>query len=110
MRLRRSDSVERLTRRALRRIAFWRTICTVLLFPSWVIKAATQIILRIADVFDELSDVAFIFELEAARRYRSLTGIDLGYAVKGDIQRYAGMNPKALAQAEAYEFEDDDDA
>lgn len=101
--------VEKLARKALRRAAFWRAVVVLVDFPGNVLNAVAQILHRIADLFDQLSDAAFYFEADAARQYRMLTGVDLGFAAKGDLDRYAGTNPKALAQAEADEFDDDDD-
>jgi hypothetical protein len=101
-------SVEKLAAKELRRAAFWRATTIVVHFPGTILQAIAQIILRVADLFDELSDVTFSFEADAARRYRTLTGVDLGFAVKGDLDRYAGTNPRALAIAEKDEYEDGD--
>jgi hypothetical protein len=103
-------SIEKLARRALRRAVFWRCVVAVVDLPSDLFNALANFFHRIADLFDNLSDAAFYCEADAARNYRTLTGVDLGYAAKGDIQRYAGTNPKALAQAESdFEDEMDDD-
>jgi len=101
-------SVEKLAAKELRRAAFWRATTIVVNFPATILQAIAQIILRVADIFNELSDVTFSFEADAARRYRTLTGVDLGFAVKGDLDRYSGTNPRALAIAEKDEYDDGD--
>ena len=100
-------SIEKLAAKELRRAAFWRATTIAVDFPGTILKAVAQIIMRVADLFGELSDVCFSFEADAARRYRTLTGVDLGFAVKGDLDRYAGTNPRALAIAEKDEYDDD---
>lgn len=101
-------SVEKLARRSLRRAAFWRAVCAVIDLPANILNTLAGLLHRCADFFESLSDTAFYFEADAARQYRTLTGIDLGYAVKGDLQRYAGTNPKALAQAESDQYDSDE--
>lgn len=100
-------SVEKLARRALRRAAFWRAVVACIDLPGDVLKALAQVMMRVADLFDDLSNSAYYFEADAARDYRTITGVDLGFATSGSLNRYAGTNPKALAQAELDEYDDD---
>ena len=104
------SSIEKMVRRELRHAAFWRAVVAVLNFPGSFLNAVAGIVHRCADLFDAISDAAFYFECEAARKYRALTGIDLGFAAKGDIERYGGTNPRALALAEAQEFDDEEES
>lgn len=100
-------SIEKLSRKALRRAVFWRCVVAALDFPANLLNALAGVIHRVADLFGQISDTVFYFEADAARQYRTLTGVDLGFAAKGDLERYGGTNPKALAQAEAEEFQED---
>lgn len=102
-------SIEKQVRRELRRAAFWRIVVAILVLPEALLKGVAQLVIRFAELFDSMSDAAFYFELEAARRYRALTGIDLGLATEGSYSRYAGTDPKALETAARDEFGEDDD-
>jgi hypothetical protein len=81
------NSVEAQVRRSLWRMTFWRIVTMLLLFPVRLFKA-------ISDVFDDLSSATFNFEQDAARRYYSLTGVDLGLAV-GEPDRYRTIRMSA---------------
>lgn len=98
-----------MARRALYRAAFWRCAVVAISFPGDLLNALASMIRQLALLFDGMSDAAFYFEADAARQYRTLTGVDLGFATRGSLERYAGTNPAALARAESDEFEDEDD-
>ncbi|MBA3405481.1 MAG: hypothetical protein H0U13_12485 [Gemmatimonadaceae bacterium] len=102
-------SVEKQVSREMHRVAFWRMATSFAVLPFNMISWLAEGVRRLALPFDALSDVMFMYEAEAARRYRLLTGVDIGFATTGDLNRYVGTNPKALAAAEKEEFPDDDD-
>ncbi|MBA2726534.1 MAG: hypothetical protein H0U53_11130 [Actinobacteria bacterium] len=104
-----SGSIEQEAARQLRRAAFWRFVTAIIDLPGNLLNSLAGLLHRAADLFGEASTATFYFELDAARKYKNLTGVDLGFASKGDIERYAGTNPKVLARAEKDNEEDDDD-
>lgn len=83
-------SVEAETRKALRRAAFWRSACVAIELPRGIANSFLEF-------FDGVSYAAFYMELDAARRYRLLSGVDLGVA--SGSTRYVGMTPEALEKA-----------
>lgn len=77
-------SAEKLARRTLRSVALWRFVAELLAAPRRVLQAVVEIL-------DRLENSVFYFELDAARRYHDLTGIDIAKAA-GDEHRYAEMH------------------
>lgn len=77
------QGVERLSRRTLRAVAFWRFVAEAVAIPRRLLQAVVEIL-------DRLEYAVFYFELDAARRYHALTGIDLA-AAGGDVGRYADV-------------------
>lgn len=102
-------NIEAQVKRELRRVAFWRCMTAICLFPHNFIHATARLLTEVARPFEALGDACFYHEADAARRYRTLTGVDLGLAANGNLNRYGGTNPKALAIAEKDEFGDDRD-
>ena len=76
-------SAERLTRRTLRSLTFWRVTGALVGVPRRLAAAVT-------DFMYDLELAVFYRELDAARRYRMLTGVDLGVAA-GEPDRYRGV-------------------
>jgi hypothetical protein len=110
-------SVEKETRKALRRAVWWRLLGDGLgLFvrrPLFILSAAFQMLG--AGIVD-LERAIMYYEIDAARRYKSLTGLDLAYGA-GDAARYHGLDPRFANRfhnvqlgAEVTEGEDEDDA
>lgn len=91
-------SVERQARRALRRMIFWRCVLNLLDLPRDLFRVASSFFAAFADLFDDVSRACFYFELDAARRYRLLTGVDMGVA-SGTDERYMGTHPDAWESA-----------
>ncbi len=103
-----SKSIEKQVAREMRRVAFWRMMTSFAVVPFNMLSWFAEGVRRLALPFDAMSDVTFMYEAEAARRYRLLTGVDIGFVTTGDLNRYVGTNPKALAAAEKEEFQDDE--
>lgn len=80
-------NVERQVRRARWLMAFWRVVVSVLEVPERVIRAVVTLLHAFADFFAALARIAFTMELDAARRYYALTGLDLA-AANGEDDRY----------------------
>lgn len=93
-----SQSFEKQARKALRRVVFWRFFVSFSSLPR-------RFFLFVAKFFDELENAFFYMEVDAARRYRNITGVDLGVA-SGQSYRYTGATPEAWDRAIA-RFEDD---
>lgn len=100
-------SVEKQARRALRRMVFWRLVSDVAEIPYDVCKAIAGLFDVIASFSNKVSLSFFYFELDAAREYRLLTGVDMGVATDNE-QRYIGTRPGAFEAAVA-EMEEADD-
>jgi hypothetical protein len=75
-------SVEKQVSRALRRLTFWRIVGEFVGFPSTFFAAIAACFTSIHTLVSNLELAVFSLELEQARRYRTLTGIDLGVAGK----------------------------
>lgn len=73
----------------------WRIVADVLDCPAAIIGAVARVINAVADLFHAGSAACFLLELEAARQYTLLTGVDLGVA-EGDDDRYAGLDPERV--------------
>jgi hypothetical protein len=76
-------SAEKIVRRALWRVVFWRVVGDVVAIPRRILNA-------LAMIFEEFEMAVFYLELDAARRYEALTDIDLGVAA-GAPERYEGL-------------------
>lgn len=88
-------SVEREARRALRRVAFYRLLVEVLDWPSELIGLAGQFLLGVSRVLGRATFPILYLESDAARRYRTITGCDLGVGV-GSPHRYLGLTTDQL--------------
>lgn len=104
---RRSDSIERQTRRALRRVVLWKTIGNLLMWPERLFSGLATILKDVGRIFDDLSAAVFNLEQDAARRYFALTQLDLARAI-GDDDRYREIRVAAGAE-EPEEYPDPDD-
>jgi hypothetical protein len=80
-------------------MVFWHVVGDLIALPKYVLRS-------VADFLRDLERAAFCMELDAARRYKLLTGSDLGYAA-GETHRYSGLDPQ---RAEAAQSKDDDDS
>lgn len=69
-----------MARRALRAVVLWRLAFEIVAIPRRLLQAVVEIL-------DRLEYAVFYYELDAARRYHALTGIDLAKAA-GDEHRY----------------------
>lgn len=76
-------SAERAVRRALWRVTVWRLVGDIISLPRRVFEA-------FGEWLEQIELAVFYLELDAARRYALLTGIDLGTAV-GQERRYEGL-------------------
>lgn len=109
LRKRTRDHVEKQTRRALRGMAFWRVVVIILNLPCYLMSGIIQLCTVIKTWLADLSDAAMYFELDAARRYKALTGLDLGFAV-GSPTRYAGLVVGRADRAQSEMFDGGDEA
>lgn len=75
-------SIETQVRRALWRLVFWRLVGDAFSLPRRLLSVIAAWLL-------ELERALFYFELDAARVYRALTGIDPAHAL-GERLRYGG--------------------
>lgn len=93
-------SVEAHARRAFWRVIFYRFVGEVLIaIPRRLLFALHETVL-------ELEKLAFYCELDAARRYKNLTDIDLA-ATNGDIRRYAGLDTARMDRLSSIALGDD---
>ncbi len=90
-------SVERQVRRALWRVTLWRLIGDSFGIIPKVFSVIALFFNQFANTARGLEQAIFYMELDAARKYRSLTGTDLALA-QGDATRYASIDP-AIAEA-----------
>jgi hypothetical protein len=98
-------------------VAKWRMIVTLLSLPYVIITSIANIVVtvgnslsRIAVTFSELANTAFAIEIEHARRYEALSGVNLGPAV-GQANRYTdlhGDDPERLRTITTLEAPDPD--
>lgn len=77
-------SVERQVQRSLWAVFFYRGIGDLVALPRMLLNSAAVWILA-------CERTLMYLELDAARRYRALTGVDLAVAV-GEDSRYAGLS------------------
>lgn len=101
-------SVERETRKALRRVIFWRITGAVISLPQALVRAVVALFNHIGDTLDEFEGAIFFLELDAARRYQLLTGLDLAMAA-GEDSRYEYLDPERQEALREAVVEDDDD-
>jgi len=83
-----SGSIEKQTRRALRRVVFYRILGDCFALPQFILKALVALIAGISRFFNRIEITIFCLEQDAARRYSLLSGLDLGTAT-GEPGRYA---------------------
>lgn len=93
--MRRELSVEKMVRRAQRRMVFWRLLGDLIEIPAKLCQILAEGLVGLANVFMSVSRTVFYMELHAAREYLNLTGADLAYAM-GETNRYAGMDARRL--------------
>lgn len=101
-----SLSIEARTRIALACMIFFRLLGDIIEIPQKFIDAASQ-------VLTSISKTVFYAELESARRYKALTGTDLGYAI-GEVGRYGGLDPARAEKSQqrlfnAIHFDDEEE-
>ena len=84
-------SIEKQARRALRRMVFWRIAAELLWLPQAVVIGLMAFAQYVLNWLKSTEMALFYFELDAARRYKLLTGIDLG-AASSAPQRYGYLN------------------
>lgn len=80
-------SVEKEVRKARRAMIWWRITGDVIGFPKDIFKA-------LAKFFNAVERSIFYYELDAARRYRALTGVDLSIGL-GEGGRYTGIDAES---------------
>lgn len=80
-------SVEKEVRKARRALVFWRLVGDVIGVPRLLFQAFDHI-------FRMFERTIFYYELDAARRYRALTGADLAIAL-GEQGRYVGLDQES---------------
>lgn len=83
-------SAEKLVKRQLRRMVFWRFVGDVIGVPRRLLEA-------LAGIVRQFEDCVFYFEADAARQYEKLTDVDLGRA-SGDGTRYMGLREDQFAK------------
>lgn len=84
-------SVEQESRKALRRLMFYRLLGECFSLPQFLLKAVVHLFMGIGTWFNRIELAIFAMEQDAARRYMLLTGLDLGTAT-GEPGRYAALN------------------
>ncbi len=100
-----SAGVEKEVRRARRSLIWWRLLGDVIGLPKMLLRVLAQWVANV-------ESTVFIMEIDAARRYKALTGVDPGIAT-GDTDRYAGTdreyNEKVRLSKLAEVSDDEDD-
>lgn len=97
-------SIERESRKALRRLFLWRLVGDLIGFPR-------SVFLTVAQFFGSVERTVFYLELDAARRYRAITNTDLALAA-GELHRYSGLARVAADERDSVfhpEVADEDD-
>lgn len=93
----RERSIERQSRRALHRVIFYRFLGDILFCPPQAILLAVNVLIeRFGGFVRRMELTVFLLETDAARRYKLLTGVDLGM-VSGEPARYGLINNPDLA-------------
>jgi hypothetical protein len=93
-------SIERQARRALYRMVFWR-LAGELFSLAQVFLSALQVLFQaglnlfngLRLWFNRIELAVFCLELDAARKYKLLTGVDMGTATH-ETGRYAMLDPE----------------
>jgi len=92
-------SVEQEARKALRRMVFWRIFGELLMIPQALVGAVALLFATLGNWLKTLEMSIFYLELDAARRYKLLTGVDLA-ASSGAPARYGPLlNPDLMDTA-----------
>ena len=100
-------SIERQVRMSLWRLSAWRLVVTLIELPEALFRALATLVHVAETFFSKLSIVAFQMELDAARKYFALTGLDLAKA-NGDDDRYRAVRIAAgVEEEEEYDAEED---
>lgn len=84
-------SAEKHARSLVRRMVFWRILGGLLELPGRLCGVMVVLFTHLRNVLDDVSISVFYFELEAARKYRLLTGSDLGLS-SGSPHRYSSLS------------------
>lgn len=77
---------ERLVRRALWRLVWWRLVGDVFGFPRRLLSA-------VADAMQQVEMAIFYLECDAARRYELLTSVDMGACVNEEDRYEKALRP-----------------
>lgn len=83
-----ANSTEKQVRKALRRMVFWRIAGELLRIPAAFLNALSIFFQVLVQWISSVEVAIFYFELDAARRYKLLTGVDPA-AASGAPARYA---------------------
>lgn len=86
-----NGSIEKQARRALRRMIFYRVLGELMSLPQVIIQPLRGFFKLLGDFFRQMELAIFQLELDAARRYKLLTGLDLPTAA-GDPGRYGALD------------------
>lgn len=89
-------SVEKQARRALWRMVFWRMVGELVSLPKALFSVGGMVLEAIAQWFQRVEMALFSLELDAARRYKLLTGVDMGTAMR-QPGRYGLVNNPEVA-------------
>ena len=84
--------MEKAARRALWRMVFWRLVGELCTLPQAILRIVIAAATNLGNWFRNLEMAVFYLELDAARRYKLITGLDLGTA-SGDPGRYGSLDP-----------------
>lgn len=84
-------SIEKQARRALRRMIFYRLLGEFVSFPQVLIQPLVRFFKLLGEWVRCIELAIFQLELDAARRYKLLTGVDLPTAA-GDPGRYGALD------------------
>ena len=98
-----TESIEKQAKRALRRMVFWRLVGEILWLPQAVFVGLMAFMQYLLNWLKSVEMTIFYLELDAARRYKLLTGTDLG-AASSAPQRYGFVNNPELTDDMQREF------
>jgi hypothetical protein len=73
-------SVEKESRRALRRVVFWRLVGELFCIPQAILAGLVAVGMGLGNWLKGVEMTFFFYELDSARRYKLLTDMDLGAA------------------------------
>jgi hypothetical protein len=97
-------SVERETRKAIRWMTWWRCVTAFFGIFEDLFKALSNVVRVFEEFFAQLAKSTYALEMEHARKYFALTGLDPARA-DGDEDRYREVRIAAGAEKR---IEDDD--